>query len=78
MIPKKMPENLQAFYVGSNNLTADWTRATLKEAIEHGNSLVEKSGYDEVFIVKIVKVVRRKTVPAVVEAFKPVKRVRRG
>lgn len=52
------------FYVGSNSvMNKDWGHPTLNKAIEHAKELMEKQNSDEIFIVKIVKVVRRKETP---------------
>lgn len=61
------------FYVGSKAATqvkpdgSCWAKFTEKEAIEHATKLVEQTG-EEQFIVKVVKVVRRKPMPIVVES----------
>ena len=56
------------FYVGSNRMSPNWAKATLKEAVEHAKQILEKSPQlDETFVVQIVRVVRRKQVPLVVE-----------
>jgi hypothetical protein len=58
------------FYVGSKStLARAWGHPDLKAALEHGKEMVEVGGDDQ-FIVKIVKVVRRKPQPIVVEDVK--------
>lgn len=52
------------FYVGSNSVfDRNWGKRTLPEAIKQAQNVMEAQGQDEVFIVKIVKVVRRKQAP---------------
>lgn len=58
------------FYVGSRlAIERRWGKASLKEAIKQGETLLESTG-DEQFIVKIVKRVRRKPQPILVEDVK--------
>jgi hypothetical protein len=63
------------FYVGSQKATQPdykgetWAKMTEKEAIEHATQIVKRTGEAQ-FIVKIIKVVRRKPQPIVVEAVK--------
>jgi hypothetical protein len=63
------------FYVGSKKaMTPDykgetWAKYTEKEAIAHATKLVESTG-EEQFIVKIIKVVKRRPMPIVVEVVK--------
>lgn len=70
MHPKKMREGLKRFYIGSNSLTPDWTHASLKDAEAHATKLIDRDGYEDVFIVEIKRVVRRKKQPVVSEPFK--------
>jgi hypothetical protein len=50
------------FYVGADSVFArNWGHPTLEKAIEHASTLL--NGRNEVFIVKIVKVVRKKVAP---------------
>lgn len=65
----KMPR----FYVGSASVfkpgyggSEPWAKFTEKEAIDQAKALVESTGKEQ-FIVKIIKVVRRKPQPVVVE-----------
>jgi hypothetical protein len=53
------------FYVGSNSvLERKWGHRTLEGAIVHAKGMIQLEGrHEEVFIVKIIKVVRRKTAP---------------
>jgi hypothetical protein len=47
----------------------NWTHATEKEAIAHAKRLLNDNVHDEMqFIVKIIKVVKRKETPMVVES----------
>lgn len=56
------------FYVGSKRaIEANWGHDTLAKAVEHGKAQLETSDGDEQFIVKIVRVIRRKPQPVVVE-----------
>lgn len=57
------------FCVGSLQAQTRDGRETLAQAIEHATRLVENTGEDQ-FIVKVIKVVRRKTPPIVVEDVK--------
>lgn len=60
------------FYVGSKKAIADaWGHKTLAEATTHAGALIdEKTNDDELFIVKIVRVVRRRKTPVTVEDVK--------
>jgi hypothetical protein len=71
-MPAKPAANMQTFYVGSNATPADWTHADLKTAVAHATELVnDRDGaQEEVFIVKVVKVVKRKEAPVTVTNFK--------
>lgn len=52
------------FYVGSDSVfDRGWGKKTLNEAIKQAQEVMENQGRDEVFIVKIIKVVRRKQAP---------------
>lgn len=67
---KSLPKN--RFYVASGNVidgnsNAQWKKATLNEATEHGKNLMERQDLDEVYIVKVVRVIRR--APAPVQVF---------
>lgn len=56
------------FYVGSKRALIDnWGHDTIAKAIEHGKGLLEENDGEEQFIVKIVRVVRRKPQPVIVE-----------
>lgn len=75
---KKMAEGLRQFYVGSNNLTVDWTHADLATAVEHAQELVRTAGGpDEAFVVEIRKVVKRPVAPVKVVDFKTAKAKRK-
>lgn len=70
----KIPEKFPRFYVGSKSVmpagsNAQWAKGTLKEAIAHATTLCEQTGQDQ-FVVQVVRVVRRKTPPVVVETVK--------
>lgn len=64
-------EQLEAnkFYVGSNSIfTRKWGHATEAEAVEHAQRMLsEDQSKSEVFIVEIIKVVRRKPVDVDIE-----------
>lgn len=53
------------FYVGSDSVFngRDWGHPTLNAAVKHGEELLTDNDKDEVFIVKIVRVIRRKKAP---------------
>lgn len=72
-MPPKPALGLKGFYVGSNAMPENWTHADLKTAVAHATQLVNdrETGQEEVFVVKIVKVVRRKEAPVTVANFKP-------
>lgn len=59
------------FYVASNSMIEDprnWRKATVEEAIQHASRVMEKDKeLDEVWIVKVVKVVRRIPPPVTAE-----------
>jgi hypothetical protein len=59
------------YYVGSKNIlpggtSPGWGKPTLEAALEHARELIDQDGTDQ-FIVKIVRVVRRKKTPNTVE-----------
>jgi hypothetical protein len=45
----------------------DFMKATLTEAVAHGTSLVIKGKYKELYVVKVVKVIKRAHAPVIVE-----------
>ena len=53
------------YYVGSNSVFngRNWGHPTENLAIKHAQKLMEDNDQDEIFIVKIVKVIRRKVAP---------------
>jgi hypothetical protein len=56
--------NRNKFYIGSNSVfDRNWGHRTLNEAINHAKVIMDNDNKDEIFIVKIVKVVRRKSAP---------------
>lgn len=58
------------FYVGSDKaLRTGWGKPTLAAAVEHAKQLLEDTGEDQ-FVVQIVRVVKKKVQPVVVEAVK--------
>lgn len=58
------------FYVGSPRALRDgWGKPTLAEAVEHAKAQLESTGEDQ-FVVQIVRVVKKKEQPVVVEAIK--------
>lgn len=73
MLKKLDRDSLKAnrFYVGSKQaLERAWGHKTLPDAIAHGTQLLESTDGSEQFIVKIIKVIRRKPQPVVVEDVK--------
>lgn len=59
---------LKKFYVGGRNTVpfSGWVKDSLEEAIDHAKKLVESTG-EEQYVVKVIRVVRRKPQPIVVE-----------
>jgi hypothetical protein len=58
------------FYVGSERaLRTGWGKPTLAEAVEHAKKLQAETGEDQ-FVVQIVRVVKKKEQPVIVEAVK--------
>ena len=52
------------YYIGSNSIFGrDWGHPTLTGATVHATKLMEADGLEETFIVKIVRVVRKKVAP---------------
>jgi len=46
----------------------DWPKKTLKEAVAHAKQLMEENAdMDQVIVVQIVRVVKRKATPLIVE-----------
>jgi hypothetical protein len=71
MMNKDKKYEANKYYVGSNSIFArNWGHPTENKAIQHAQKLLETDGNDEIFIVKIVKVVRRKTAPVEVITIK--------
>jgi hypothetical protein len=71
VVPTATPKT-HRFYVGSPvayKNARDWAKKSLAEAVEHAKQRVEETG-EEQFIVKVIKVVRRKAPPVVVEDVK--------
>lgn len=59
------------FYVGSKSVfTKDWGHEKLADAVAHATELLEERDGEEQFVVQIVRVVRRKPQPIVVETVK--------
>lgn len=66
MTNKQIQDN--KFYIGSNSVftrenNKGWGHKTIDGAIIHARSMIQLEGKDEVFIVKIVKVVTREKAP---------------
>lgn len=60
-------KNLKKFYVGSRNpQDSGWAKNTLQEAITHAKQLVKETGDDQ-YVVQIIRVIRVKHFPIVVE-----------
>jgi hypothetical protein len=56
------------FYVGAESaLDRNWGHPTLPKAIAHAEELMEEQGRDEMFVVQIIRVVRRRKAPVEVE-----------
>lgn len=53
-----------AIAIGEN---ADWTHPTLDKAIDHAKELLEEQDMEVVAVVEIIRLVRRKSQPIVVE-----------
>ena len=52
------------YYVGSNSIfSRGWGHPTETKAIQHAKELLDEQNQDEIFIVKIVKVVKRRVAP---------------
>ena len=78
---KKTMKIVNKFYVASDRVTTEreqsnqplnrWTKKTLAEAIKHAEELLEKEPHQEFkAIVQIIRIVRRKRAPIVVERVK--------
>ena len=67
-LKSKQAEPLKKFYVGigPKRITRGWAKATLKEAVNHAVRLCEEDG-EEHWVVRIVRVVKPKHAPVVVE-----------
>lgn len=73
---------LNRFYVAASGVTRNsathhggtndsWAKPTLEAAIEHGRKILDEDrSKDEVFIIQIIRRVRRKDQPVVVEVVK--------
>jgi len=56
------------FYVGAEGaLDRNWGHPTLPKAINHAEQLMDEQGRDEMFVVQIIRVVRRRKAPVEVE-----------
>lgn len=71
-MPANPPADLKPFYIGSNAMPTEWSHSDLKTAVAHANELLNdrSNNQDSVFIVKVIKVVRRKSAPIEVVNFK--------
>jgi hypothetical protein len=75
MINKK---DMNKFYVGATHIAqaianghnGEWTHKTVDEAIAHGKQTLIKENRDCVVIVKIVKIIRKREQPIIVEDVK--------
>lgn len=65
-----MTEGLKKFYVGSNSVTPEWTKKTLKEAVDQATAMVASGEQEEAFVVEIKRVVRKRPQPVEVKPFK--------
>lgn len=67
------------YYVGADGaITREWGHRDLAGATDHARRLLQDEGRDEVFIVKIVRVVRTASRPIVVEDFRDEKLIPKG
>jgi hypothetical protein len=68
---------MKKFYVGSNSMPSNWTHDDHKGALEHATELLNaEGGPDEVFIVEVKTVVKKKTAPVIVSKFKAPRKLR--
>ena len=66
-----MRDPKRKFYVAAPAMINDprgWRHGTLKDAVEHGKRLIESQQQEEVLVVKVVRILRRRPAPIVVEA----------
>lgn len=62
---------MNKFYVGSDSIFGrNWGHPTLTKAIIHAKALLENENKDEIFIVQIVKVVKKQSAPVEIIAVK--------
>lgn len=58
------------YYVGANSVfIRDWGHSTLNAASVHAAELLDSDEREEVFIVKIVRVIRKKKIKSPVEIY---------
>lgn len=56
------------FYVGAHSvLNWNWGHPTLPQALKHAEKLMDENGSEEVFVVQIIRVVRRRKATVEVE-----------
>lgn len=57
------------FYVGSATtiLNGEWTHRTVEQAVKHAERLIADGESSEQFVVQVIRVVRRKDNPVIVE-----------
>lgn len=70
----KVPKKFNRFYVGSKSIlpggsNPTWAKGTLKDAIAHATELCEATGEEQI-VVQVIRVVRKKPQPVVVETVK--------
>lgn len=62
---------MNKFYVGSNSVfNRDWGHSTLNKAIEHARELMNEKDMEEVFVVQIIRVIKREKSPIKIEVIK--------
>lgn len=68
-------KQINKYYVGAEHIAeaiaegtnAEWTQATLEEAVEKGKKLFDEEHRECVVIVKIIRILRRAKTPIIVE-----------
>ena len=69
---------MNKFYVGARHIAEsievednhEWTKATVEEAVEHARETMEEDNLDMAIVVQIIRVLKRKSNPIVVEKVK--------
>lgn len=71
-------QKISKFYVGARHIaeaigrgeTDDWQRVSLDDAVRHARQIVESGEQECAIVVQIVRIVKRKEQPIVVEVVK--------